>query len=229
MDLTICMLVFPDAQALDVVGPLEIFSAAPGVRVEIASAATQSCAMSCGVCVSPTLTLESNRRFDVLFVPGGSGLTTALGDARYREFVARQAASAKYVTSVCTGSLLLGVAGALRGYRAASHWRYADLLRLCGAEPVDERVVIDRNRITTGGVTAGIDFSLQLLAILKDANVAQYVQLAFEYHPNPPFGGHPSTAAPEITAAYRRNTSASYARREAEIRAALASPPRITS
>jgi cyclohexyl-isocyanide hydratase len=139
MDLTICMVLFPDAQALDVVGPLEIFRTAPGVRVEIASASASPCAMTSGVFVVPTMTLDDERPCDVLFVPGGDGLTIALADERYRAFVTRQAEHARYVTSVCTGSLLLGAAGVLRGYRAASHWRYAELLRLCGAEPVDER------------------------------------------------------------------------------------------
>ncbi|NUK01377.1 DJ-1/PfpI family protein [Streptomyces lunaelactis] len=136
---------------------------------------------------------------DVLFVPGGTGQTKAVLNQKALHFLTDRGAQAKYVTSVCTGALVLGAAGLLNGYRAGTHWSVRDLLPLVGATPVNERVVIDGNRITGGGITAGIDFGLTLLAKLVDEEAAQTSQLAMEYAPEPPFdAGLPEQAPPAV-------------------------------
>src|SRR5207253_882953 len=133
------------------------------------------------------------------FVPGGRGQTKLMRDAEVLDFLRRQGEQAKYVTAVCTGSLLLGAAGLIQGYEAATHWAFMDLLPALGARPVERRVVVDRNRITGGGVTAGIDFGLTLAALLSNETVAKSIQLGLEYNPAPPFRcGHPDVAEPAI-------------------------------
>jgi cyclohexyl-isocyanide hydratase len=145
------------------------------------------------------VTLAEAAPADVLFVPGGSGLVPLLQDEEVLEFLRRQAASAHYVTAVCTGSLLLGAAGLLQGYRATTHWAYHELLERCGAIPVRQRVVVDRNRVTAGGVTAGIDFALRLTAELCGEPLARAIQLGLEYDPEPPFdSGTPERATAEL-------------------------------
>ena len=136
---------------------------------------------------------------DVLFVPGGFGTNDMMKDLEVLDFLAQAGASARYVTSVCTGSVILAMAGLLDGYRAATHWAFYEPLEALGVEPSHERVCVDRNRITGGGVTAGVDFGLTLLAELKGQDVAEFTQLALEYDPAPPFNaGHPRTARAEI-------------------------------
>jgi cyclohexyl-isocyanide hydratase len=131
------------------------------------------------------------------------------------DFLHSRGKNAEYVTAVCTGSLLLGAAGLLRGYRATTHWRYMDLLKVFGAEPVAERVVEDRNRVTGGGVTAGLDFGLRLVARLRGDDAAKALQLGLEYNPAPPFAsGHPSVADPALVASYVRDTATRYVQRE---------------
>ena len=139
---------------------------------------------------------------DIICVPGGSaGTLAAMQDEATIAFLRDRGSRAKYVTSVCTGSLVLGAAGLLRGYRATSHWAARDVLQVFGAEPVDARVVTDRNRITGGGVTAGLDFGLTLVAQLRDETYARALQLLAEYQPAPPFNsGTPAAAGPEATA-----------------------------
>src|SRR5262249_55899650 len=147
----------------------------------------------------PTVSFVDMPQADVLCVPGGYGQIDLLGDAEVLGFLRRQGEQAKYVTSVCTGALLLGAAGLLQGYRAATHWAYMDLLPIVGAIPVNERVVVDRNRITAGGVTAGIDFGLRVVAELSGVEVAQRTQLMIEYDLAPPFqSGHPRSAHPAL-------------------------------
>ncbi|XIA64218.1 DJ-1/PfpI family protein [Bradyrhizobium sp. TZ2] len=130
---------------------------------------------------------DAPNRFDVLFVPGGPGQMGVFRDSETLEFLAHHGARASWVTAVCTGSLILGAAGLLKGYRATTHWAALELLKIFGAEPVAERVVVDRNRITGGGVTAGIDFGLQLLLEVYGEDVAKTTQLLMEYDPKPPF------------------------------------------
>ena len=138
---------------------------------------------------------------DILFVPGGMGTNEAMRDPEISAFLAERGKTARYITSVCTGSLVLGAAGLLDGYKAATHWAFYDVLDALGVEAVHRRVVADRNRITTGGVTAGIDFGLTLLAELRGETVAKVTQLVMEYDPKPPFDtGSPQIAGPEMTA-----------------------------
>jgi cyclohexyl-isocyanide hydratase len=153
-----------------------------------------------GIGIEPTSTFETcPRQLDILFVPGGHGKQQLMNDAEVLTFLADRAAKSKYVTSVCTGSLVLGAAGLLKGYKATSHWAMRDALSAYGAEPVEARVVVDRNRITGGGVTAGIDFGLVLLAKLRGDEATKLTQLAMEYDPEPPFqSGSPKTADPAI-------------------------------
>ena len=158
-----------------------------------------------GISLNPTTTFaDAPRGLDVLFVPGGFGTNDAMKDEEIVGFLAEAGATARHVTSVCTGSLLLGMAGLLDGYKAATHWAYYPGLEATGAEPVHERVVADRNRLTGGGVTAGIDFGLTLLAGLRGEDVAKTTQLIMEYDPAPPFNtGNPVSAGPMLTAAAR--------------------------
>jgi cyclohexyl-isocyanide hydratase len=153
-----------------------------------------------GIAVQPTATFETcPRELDILFVPGGFGQQRIMNDSEVLGFLTDQATRSKYITSVCSGSLLLGAAGLLKGYKATSHWSAREALRIYGAEPVEARVVVDRNRVTGGGVTAGIDFGLVLLAKLRGNDAAKLTQLAMEYDPEPPFNaGNPKAAGPAI-------------------------------
>ena len=153
-----------------------------------------------GISVLPTSTFANSRKdFDVLLVPGGMRAADAIQDDEILNFLAEAAKTVRYVTSVCTGALLLGAAGLLNGYKAATHWSYYEALAATGAEPVHARVVADRNRFSGAGVTAGIDFGLTLLAELRGEVVAKATQLAMEYDPQPPFQtGFPKNAGPEL-------------------------------
>ena len=151
--------------------------------------------------LTPTMTFADCPQLDVICVPGGRGTDDLLNDEEVLDFLRRQAEGAKYVTSVCTGSLALGAAGLLKGYRAATHWSAMEMLSQFGATPTKTRVCVDRNRITGGGVTAGIDFALTLVSILVDRATAEAVQLGLEYNPQPPFNsGSPETAPAEVLA-----------------------------
>jgi cyclohexyl-isocyanide hydratase len=198
---TIGMLIFPGLTALDLIGPHTFFSVAPGYSTHLLWKTRDIIVSDTGVPIQPTGAFaEAPEELDILFVPGGiQGTAPVLEDPEVLDFVASRGERAKYVTSVCTGSLILGAAGLLRGYRATSHWAYRDLLPLVGAEPVEARVVEDRNRITGGGVTSGIDFGLTLLARLAGEEYAQGWQLGTEYDPHPPFqSGTPDQADPFI-------------------------------
>ena len=158
-----------------------------------------------GLVIVPSVTCEECPPLDVLVVPGGPGTTHVVEDEAALGFLRRQAQQATYVTSVCTGALVLGAAGLLLGYRATTHWLSEPLLELYGAIPVHERVVVDRNRVTAGGCTAGIDFAFRLAAMLRGERVAQQIQLQLEYNPAPPFSsGSPTTAPHEIVDTVRR-------------------------
>ena len=149
--------------------------------------------------IAPDATFENAPELDILFVPGGPGVDAMMENEALLRFMRARASRARCVTSVCTGALVLGAAGLLHGYRATTHWLSQDLLAVFGAEPVDERVVVDRNRITGGGVTAGIDFGLTVAAEVFGQQVAQEVQLIIEYCPAPPFSsGSPRTASPAV-------------------------------
>ncbi len=193
--LEIGMLLYPKLTLLDLIGPQTVFSWF--ANTHLVWKTTDPVLSDTGIAITPSATFETcPRELDILFVPGGFGTNQQLNDAEVLAFLADRGARAKYVTSVCSGSLLLGAAGLLRGYKATSHWAVRDSLRAYGAEPTDERVVVDRNRATGGGVTAGIDFGLVLLAKLRGDEAAKMTQLAMEYDPAPPFAsGSPKTAS----------------------------------
>lgn len=195
------LLVHPKMVMQDLIGPLTVFNLMRGSQVHLVWKDKQPVMTELGIAVTPTTTLaDCPKDVDVLFVPGGLDGTIALmDDPEVLAFLADRGSRAKYVTADCTGSLLLGAAGLLRGYRATSHWMVRDELRSMGAIPVHERVVIDRNRITGGGVTAGIDFGLTICALMRGEAAAQNIQLVIEYAPAPPFNaGTPETAPPDI-------------------------------
>jgi cyclohexyl-isocyanide hydratase len=195
MTLQIGMLLFPEITQLDLTGPFELLHRVPDSAVHLAWKDTNPVRAASGLRLLPTTTLNECPSLDVLLVPGGPGTSELLTDAAVVQWVAAQGRGARYVTSVCTGSLVLGAAGLLDGYDATTHWAYTDLLPLFGARPVRRRVVVDRNRITAGGVTAGIDFGLRLVAELVNETAAQAIQLGLEYDPEPPFRcGHPDGA-----------------------------------
>ena len=197
------MVVYPGMILLDLVGPLTVLNIM-GADVHLVWRDKTPVPTDVGIPVLPTTTLaEAPQRVDILFVPGGLGGTVgAMGQPDVVQFVAERGATARFVTSVCTGSLLLGAAGLLKGYAATSHWYVVDLLPGLGATPSRDRVVVDRNRITGGGVTAGLDFGLTLAALMAGEDTAKRIQLLIEYQPKPPFdAGEPEGAGPAVTQA----------------------------
>lgn len=200
----VTMLLYPDCTLLDLVGPLTVLAALPGARIELCWKTIGPVQTDTGTAVLADTTLASaDTAPTVLFVPGGADGTLALlNDAEVLAWLRDRGTRARWVTSVCSGSLLLGAAGLLDGYAATSHWAVRDALKHFGARPLAERVVTDRNRLTGGGVTAGIDFGLVLAARLGGEDLARQIQLAMEYAPAPPFAaGTPEEAGPELTAA----------------------------
>ena len=196
--MSVGMILFPDLTQLDLTGPYEVFARTPGAVVHLLASSLEPVRSERGLRIVPDSTFADASDLDVLFVPGGPGVGPAMEDEEVLGFLVRREPEASYVTSVCTGSLVLGAAGLLRGYRAATHWLSMDLLGLLGAEPVSERVVKDRNRIT-GGVTAGIDFGLAVAAELRGEEAAKEIQLVMEYDPDPPFGsGSPASAERDL-------------------------------
>lgn len=214
--LVIGMILFPDLTQLDLTGPYEVFARMPRTKVHLLAETLQPVRSERGLTILPDATWATSPALDVIFVPGGVGVNRMMEHAPLLDFLRQQSVTATYITAVCTGALVLGAAGLLRGYRAATHWLSMDLLPLLGAEPVDERVVIDRNRITGGGITAGIDFGLAVAALLKGERAAQEIQLMMEYNPQPPFSsGSPFTADPTLVQAVRTERQQVQARRHA--------------
>jgi cyclohexyl-isocyanide hydratase len=215
MTITVGFLVFPDMQLLDLAGPYEIFSALPDCDIHLFWKTREPLACSAGMLFQPTTTLDDGPLVDVLCIPGGVGINPLLLDKEVQAWVQRQASAARFVSSVCTGALLLGAAGLLAGQRATTHWRYHDLLAEFGAIPVRQRVVRDGNLITGGGVTAGMDFGLVLVAALRGQAAAEEIQLALEYAPEPPFqAGRPEDAPKDTLEVVRRRTETLRAERE---------------
>jgi cyclohexyl-isocyanide hydratase len=210
------MLIFPRLTQLDMTGPYEVLARLPNTRVHLVAHTLDPVKTDRGMMIVPTVTYADCPQLDVLMVPGGPGQQDLMEDAVVLEFLQRQARGAKYVTSVCTGSLVLGAAGLLRGKRATSHWIAIEHLKALGAIPVRERVVVDGNIVTGAGVAAGIDFALVLAATLEGEKVAREIQLQIEYDPAPPFNsGSPRTALAETLEAVRgRLASLNEARRE---------------
>ena len=193
------MVLFPRLTLLDLAGPYEVFARIPDARVRLAAGSLDPIRTDQGMEILPDTPFDEAPQFDVLFVPGGPGQYCRMEDEAFLDFLRKQAAGAKWVTSVCTGALLLGAAGLLKGYKATTHWMSMDLLELLGAKPLAERVVVDRNRITGAGVTAGIDVALVIAARTASEDLAREIQLNIEYDPHPPFrSGSPRTADPKL-------------------------------
>ena len=212
--LQIGILLFPRVTQLDFTGPLQVFSSVPGAKVHLIWKRIEPVTSDSVMMLTPTTTFADCPQLDVICVPGGLGTDDMVNDEEMLAFLRKQADGAKYVTSVCTGSLVLGAAGLLTGYRAATHWSAMEVLALFGATPTRTRVCIDRNRITGGGVTAGIDFALTLVSMLVDRTMAEAIQLRLEYNPAPPFNaGSPETAPAEVLALMKERIAPSQARR----------------
>src|ERR1700758_5265041 len=222
MPLQIGILLFPRVTQLDFTGPLQVFSSLRDAKVHLIWKCIEPVTSDSVMMLTPTTTFADCPQLDVICVPGGAGTDEMVNDEEMLAFLRKQAEGAKYVTSVCTGSLVLGAAGLLRGYRAATHWSAIDHLPAFGAIPSRTRVCTDRNRVTGGGVTAGIDFALTLVSMLVDRKTAEAIQLRLEYNPAPPFNsGSPDTAPAEILAFMKERIAASAQRRgEAISRAA---------
>ncbi|MDR6870560.1 cyclohexyl-isocyanide hydratase [Bosea sp. BE125] len=215
MPLRFGILVFPNVQQLDLTGPYEVFASARDTEVHLVWKDREPLLASTRLSLTPTATFADCPVLDVLCIPGGGGVNVLLRDDIVLGFVREQAAKARYVTSVCTGSLVLGAAGLLQGKRATTHWNAHDFLGRFGAIPVDERIVQDGNLITAGGVTSGIDFGLAVIAELMGQAEAEIVQLSLEYAPQPPFhSGTPKEASPAVLAETRRRLAGSRAARE---------------
>ena len=192
--------IFPDLTQLDFTGPQQVLARLPDSAMHIVAKSAAPVPSDSGLGLVPTHTFENCPPLDLICVPGGNaGVVKAIADRETIEFVCRQSASAKYVTSVCTGAFILGVAGLLEGRRATTHWAFAELLPLVGATHEKARVVKDGNVITAGGVTSGIDFGFRVVAEIAGESVAQAVQLGLEYDPEPPFAsGHPDRASAAV-------------------------------
>ena len=222
------MVMFDGLTQLDLTGPYEVLARMPGTQVHLIAASREPVRTEWGLTIVPNATFDDAPRLDVLCVPGGWGVNARLSDDALLAFVRARATQARYVTSVCSGALLLGAAGLLRGYRATTHWMSLDLLPLFGAEAVEARVVRDRNRITGAGVTAGIELALVLAAELFGASVAQAIQLAIEYSPAPPFdSGSPHTAPADVREAVVHASRQSLAERRAIVERVVQRSPQL--
>jgi len=200
----IAFLLFPNVTQLDLTGPAQFLSRLPDAKVDLVWDSRDPVPTDAGFSILPTATFAEVPQADLLCVPGGIGVSKVIDHAPALDWVRQVGSEAQWVTSVCTGALILGAAGLLKGYKATTHWAWHDLLSLFGAEPVQARHVIDRNRATGGGVTAGIDFALALMAEIAGEDHARAVQLALEYDPAPPFdSGSPAKAGAELIAAYQ--------------------------
>lgn len=196
----IAMLIYPRFTTLDLIGPQQVLSVLPNTVVHLVAKSRDPVTTDSHVTIVPDRAFaDCEAEYDVLFIPGGYGTNVMVRDDETLTFARKVATTARYLTSVCTGSLILAAAGLLDGYRAASHWAFREFLSAYGAIPDDRRVAVDRNRITGGGVTAGLDFALQLAAILTDETFARTMQLVLEYDPDPPFDCGTPERADEAT------------------------------
>jgi len=217
------MLLFPGMTQLDLTGPYEVFCRMPDTLVSLLSATATPVRTEWGLTITPDRTFAEAETQDLLCVPGGWGVTAQLANDEMLAFLRAHEGRARYLTSVCSGALILGAAGLLRGYRATTHWMSHEMLAAFGAQAVDERVVVDRDRITGGGVTAGIDFGLAVAGELFGATVAQEIQLAIEYNPAPPYNaGSPMTASAVVRDAVLLRSEGSLSARRDAVRAAVA-------
>lgn len=217
------LLLFPDITQLDMTGPYEVFTKFPAAEVHLVAASREPVEANGGMRILPTTTYADCPQLDLVCVPGGAGMNALLNDDEALSFLRKQAAGARYVTSVCTGALVLGAAGLLKGKRAATHWMSREMLSAFGAIPVAERVVVDGNVITGGGVTAGIDFALTVAAEAFGPDLAKAIQLGIEYDPHPPFNaGSPEGAGSALVEKSRAAAAARQAERAAAVTKAAA-------
>jgi cyclohexyl-isocyanide hydratase len=221
--LNIGFVLFPNVTQLDFTGPLQVLHRLPGAKTHIIAKTREAIESDCALGLVPTTTFQDCGPLDVVCVPGGYGVSGAIADTATVDFVRRQGARAKYVTSVCTGAFVLGVAGLLKGKRATTHWAYTGLLPMVGATYEKARVVRDGNVFTGGGVTAGIDFALTVAAELAGPVVAQRIQLSIEYDPAPPFAaGSPDRAPAPVRGAMAERFGARLATFRGELQEAMA-------
>jgi len=226
MAFNIGFVLFPNVTQLDLMGPLQVLHRLPEARAHVAAKSLEPVASDCGLSLVPTTSFAACEPLDLLCVPGGFGVSGAIADADTIDFVRRQAARAKYVTSVCTGAFVLGVAGLLKGRRATTHWAYTDLLPLVGAVHAQARVVRDGNVFTGAGVTAGIDFALSLAAEVAGSEAAERIQLSLEYDPAPPFtAGNPRLAPASVREGVSERFAARLATFRGELEGAIAPQP----
>jgi len=212
-------LAFDDVTALDLVGPHEVLSRVPGAKCVVVAREASPIRAQNGLRLVADHSFATCPQLDLLCVPGGPGQEACMEDSELLQFLRTQEEGARLVAGICTGSLILGAAGLLQGYRATTHWRYRECLRDLGATPVRKRVVSDRNRITAAGVSAGIDMGLFLAALLAGEHVAQSIQLQLEYDPHPPFrAGTPEQVEPELLEEAEERTRVDFERRWEQIR-----------
>ncbi len=231
--LQIGSLLFQGLDQIDLTGPFEVLSRIPNSTYRIYGKTTAPVRDLKGLRLSPDATLAEAPQLDVLHVPGGPGQEACMDDEEVLDWVSRQAAGARIVFSVCTGALICGAAGLLKGRRATTYWAALHLLPYFGATPVDERVVVDGNLVCAAGVTAGIDGALRVAALLRGDKAAETIQLYMQYAPEPPFNaGSPETAPADVTAAVRNAAAEIMARREETARRVaerlgIALPPNV--
>ncbi|MBP2228070.1 cyclohexyl-isocyanide hydratase [Azospirillum agricola] len=216
------LLLFPDFTQLDLTGPYEVLARVPGAETHLLWKDLDPVRSDTGLRILPTTVLADCPDLDLLLVPGGAGIHALLGDDAVLAFLRAQARTARFLAGICTGSLVLGAAGLLRERRAGTHWASRDFLAAFGAEPVDRRVVVDGNLFTGGGVTAGIDVALTIVAALFGEERAKLIQLSIEYDPKPPFdAGSPAGAGEDLTALLMERMGPMLAARSAAVRAAV--------
>jgi cyclohexyl-isocyanide hydratase len=226
----IAFLLFPNVTQLDLTGPAQVLSRLGSAKIDLVAKTRDPVPTDAGFALLPTATFAEVARADLLCVPGGFGTVAAIEDAETLDWVRRVGQQATWVTSVCTGSIVLAAAGLLTGYRATSHWASRHQLEWFGAVPVAERTVFDRNRVTGGGVTAGIDFALALTAAIRGEEHARFVQLSIEYDPAPPFdSGTPDKADAATLARYREMVAKTAPDREARVRAVAETLAQVTA
>lgn len=212
------LLAFPAMTQLDLTGPLQVFAGLPNAEVHVLGKTLDPIRTHGGLTLIPDTTLADCPGLDVICVPGGAGVLALMDDEVVLSFLRTQAETATFVGSICTGALVLGAAGLLRGKKATTHWAWTDLLAPLGAIPTAGRVVRDGKLMTGGGVTAGIDFALTMVSEIAGRDVAESIQLGMEYAPAPPFdSGSPDTARPEILAAVRERMTSTRVQREAMV------------
>jgi cyclohexyl-isocyanide hydratase len=218
MTLHIGMLLYPGLTQLDLTGPYEVLHRIPDAKVHLVWKEVGPVRADSGIQIYADTNFASCPPLDVVFVPGGFGQVDLMRDNEVLDFLRKMAKNARYVTSVCTGALLLGAAGLLEGYESTTHWAFHEMLSAFGAKPVKARVVVDRSRISGGGVTAGIDFGLRLVSEIAGDTTAKMIQLGLEYDPAPPFRcGHPDVAEPAIIEATMKQMEERRAIRQAQL------------